>query len=216
MSPMWPFKPKKEIGEICTDFYASHVFRPEVTLKKGPVLWDGALQSIENVDYAISGVPREEFVREFNALRVELFGLAWAHQHDDAEYVLREVLFTRRYLEAIGRPDVWTAMAEYSSTVESASGQTGVGLQQREARLKRFEGEGVDPDSGQRAVNRLGTEASWQDGGTVEALATTFPERLGRPLRAQGAARLKEIIGELYLEAQASIKSVKVLTTWES
>ena len=71
------FKRKIGIQELSLEFYNTQVFHPRVDL--GAVAWDAVRGYIAEADGTIMAVEEAVFLRELNALRVELFDLACVH-----------------------------------------------------------------------------------------------------------------------------------------
>ena len=105
---MWPFKRRVEIVDFCQEFYNSEVFRPDVGA--GALVWDTLLKAIVDADGSYGSIEQADFVRELNAMRVEIFGLAWVHQLGKKELIVPELVFTQRYLRSMNRNDIWEAM----------------------------------------------------------------------------------------------------------
>ena len=206
---MWPFKRKVGIEGFCQEFYNSHVFRPMVGLKGDPiVIWDGALKAIEEGDSSIAATAESDFLLELNSARMECFGLAWVHRLKEEEPILREVYFTKRYLESMQRPDLWEAMADYNRAALASADESVV--QARAELTARWVREGVQPDLAERAANRQGTVDSWNSGATASTLTHTFMRRLECQLNSEGETTLQSIVGQLYVEADSEIRAVRV------
>ncbi len=199
---MWPFKPKMEIGEFCGDFYNSRVFRPMVSLQKdAPLVWDSAFKSIEDVDYAISQADQQSFITEFNALKIELFGLAWTHTLRQEEYLVRETIFTRKYLDDMKRQEIWDAMANYNQAIAASAQELDDRSNERERVVVRLVNNGLEEAAAKRVVNRSGTDQSWEQRNTIVRLGDAFQRGLGVTLQDSGRATLEQLIEELYPES---------------
>ena len=208
------FKPKVAIGGVCGEFYNSRVFRPTLARKKrAPIVWDAVLKAIQDVDYSVSLVDQTVFVDELNALRIELFGLAWVHHLKDEDYIIREILFTKKYLDDMNRSNIWEGMGHYNRAIVDSADQVQERQGEREALTATWAGSGVDPECSTRAVNRLSTVEAWERGIIPERLVDTFADRIGCQLQPPGKAKLQEIIEQLYDDALREIKSVKVQVT---
>lgn len=118
---MWPFKRRVEIVDFCQEFYNSEVFRPDVGA--GALVWDTLLKAIVDADGSYGSIEQADFVRELNAMRVEIFGLAWVHQLGKKELIVPELVFTQRYLRSMNRNDIWEAMADYNQAVLGSAEQ---------------------------------------------------------------------------------------------
>ena len=206
---MWPFKRKVGIEGFCQEFYNSHVFRPMMGVKGDPVvIWDGALKAIEEGDPSIVETAESDFLRELNSVRMECFGLVWVHRLKEEEPILREVYFTKPYLEFMQRPEIWEAMADYSRAAMASADESLAPA--RTELAERWIGEGVEPEVAERAANRQGTVDSWNSGATALMLANAFTHRLSSQLNPEGEAKLQIIVGRLYAEADSAIRAVRV------
>ncbi len=213
---MWPFKPKMSIGGVCGEYYNNNVLRPMVTTKKGgPLVWDAFLKNIENVDYAAAAADEELFRREFAALRVELFGLAWSHLQKEEDFLVREILFTRRYLNDMQRTEVWESMDDYNKTILRSSESMHARQGEREQVVTRLVNNGLDEEPARRVVNRAGSEDSWNEGLISGLMSDTFKDRIDCQLRSQGLQIVEASIKEIYKEAEKTIKSYKIQVSWD-
>lgn len=213
---MWPFKPKMSIGGVCGEYYNNNVFRPMITTKKGgPLVWDAFLKNIENVDYAAAAADEELFKREFFALRMELFGLAWAHLQKEEDFLVREILFTRKYLDDMQRTEIWESMDDYNKTILRSAESMNPRQGQREQVVMRLVNNGLEEEPARRVVNRAGSESSWTEGLISGLLSDTFKDRIDCQLRSQGLQIVEGSIKDIYKEAEKTIKSFKIQVSWE-
>lgn len=111
-------KPKLSIEELCRSYYDSQIFHAifdgvDATQR----ILDVAFDSIANEDPSFSKVDRKLFEKEMAGLHLELFALAWFHKFKKDEYIIRQSIFTHRYLKEIDRLDIWETMGEYNKAV---------------------------------------------------------------------------------------------------
>ena len=133
------FRQKVGIEEFCHDYYISHVFRPRIDAgDHDTVFWDTLYMAIVRADPSAAGVEEAAFRHEFNAIRVELFGLAWVHILKEEEYIIREILFELRYLESQQLQRVWEAMADYNQAVLEAADAVQLRDQERPTMLSEW------------------------------------------------------------------------------
>jgi hypothetical protein len=155
------------------------------------------------------------------ALRVELFGLAWVHQVKRDEYMLREIIFTKGYLDHSEHPDIWDVMADYNKAISDSSFETATEQPARRTNImllnelrfnffKKWVEAGVDDQCAARVANRLGTELAWSASITPPMLVDTLVRRLRCELNSEGRFRLAAVAFGLYRGAKETIKSVRI------
>ena len=210
---MWPFKPRISLGSLCGEFYATCVFQP-MSGVKGPLIWDAVYASIARADYSFAAVEERRFLDEFNALRVELFALAWAHKFKTHELVAHQTLFTWKYLNDVGRQSIWEAMWEYSQAILASAQETGDNADTRQQLYDALNGRGIDEVFAGSIAARFGTQEAWRRGATSGYLASKLQERLGIQLNPAGNQKLLETIDRLYKEARNIIRSFRVVSPY--
>jgi hypothetical protein len=115
-------KPKMSIEDCCRGFYDSQIFKAKISDIARMDFWSYYLAQSKDLvakdDQSFSAVGSDIFWREMTALRMAVFGLACSlkvnHKEDLA---LRQVFFTKRYLEDNGRQDVWDTMGKYNQAI---------------------------------------------------------------------------------------------------
>lgn len=115
-------KPKVSIEDCCRDFYDSQIFKAKISNIARMDFWSYYLAQSKDLiaedDQAFSVVGSDTFWREMTALRMAVFGLQCSLKvHHKVDPVLRQVFFTKRYLEDNGRQDIWDAMGKYNKAI---------------------------------------------------------------------------------------------------
>lgn len=226
-------KPVLSIEEFCWQFFDSQVFQSIIGgTDIGSVFWKTAYDSIKEVDNSFAAIDPATFAWEMTALRVELFGLAWMHHFQLEEWILPEIVATKRYLEENGKLDTWDTMLHYNQAIARSQTEPRKKTPSRrrlpplaagdavlEAHINfmndlrtemfgKWVEVGLDPDCAARVANRTSTDETWNDHPGIEMLATTLMERLGCQLNSEGCFRLKAVIFGLYDGARKAVRSV--------
>ena len=210
---MWPFKPRISLGSLCGEFYATCVFQP-MSGVKGPLIWDAVYAAIARADYSFAAVEERRFIDEFNALRVELFALAWAHKFKSHELVAHQTLFTWKYLNDVGRQWIWSTMWEYTQAILASAQETGDNTGTRQQIHDALVRRGIDEVFVSSITARFGTQEAWRRGATSRYLALKLQERLGTQLNPAGNQQLLAAIDRLYNEARNIIRSFRVVSPY--
>lgn len=197
---------KISVEDNCRVFYDSYIFKSSV----GGVDFSGVLPDffVQKVDPAFSQIDKDALLLEINALRLEMFALAWTHKYLCGPLVLRQSLFTRKYLDVIGRTDVWHRMADYNGAIDyavsrwisdmadnvqsagnklamaakvaSVSRNHGMWKDLKEKNIEDAAGVGgCDEECVERANNRVWSEEAWARQLILEPLIITFCKNLG-------------------------------------
>lgn len=110
-------KPKMSIEEFCKSFYDSQIFL--VNKDFWTFTLDSLRQQITKADQSFSSVDTDSFWHEWTALRMALFMSAFTIRVKlKLEYMVREVVFTKRYLEQIQRVDLWFTLLDYNDVID--------------------------------------------------------------------------------------------------
>lgn len=110
-------KPKMPIEEFCKSFYDSQIFL--VNKDYWAFTLDSLKQQITEADQSFSSVDTDLFWHEWTALRMVLFTSAFTIRVKlKLEYMVREVIFTKRYLEQIQRGDLWFTLLDYNDVID--------------------------------------------------------------------------------------------------
>ena len=206
---MWPLKRRVDYREFCGEFYNNEIFSPRVREKnRGEIYWDGALREIETSDPSFASVDKDIFQREFRAIYCELFSLAWTHRLKKRTYILPQVIYTKGYMDMMEHGDVWDAMSEYNRAVGDSADPSL--HQSRQDLAADLADKGMDPQSAERAANRLATDDGWKSGVISELMASSFLQRVGRNPNSGGSESVHGLTKGLYKRAEATIKGAKI------
>ena len=227
-------RPKISIEEFCQQFYDLQIFHAIIA---GEDVWAGFLgvifKSVAEVDQSFAITAPTVFKREMAALRIELFGLALMHHLQLEEHCLRELVFTRSYLEQNGQLEIWDIMYEYNKTIARAMElpsrepvrRVFTPLASEEVIQKIHLGfmhdlrtdlsnkcakTGADPECSARVANRLSTPDTWTNRTAIEVLTDTLVQRLGCQLNTEALLRLRAVVFGLYKGAKGAIESTNL------
>lgn len=229
-------KPKTSIEEFCQQFYDSVVFHPIIAGEDfNKVWWGTVFDSVAEADHSFASIDPTLFRQEMTALRIELFGLAWMHHLEQENCSLREILFTKSYLEQKGQLEIWDIMSEYNKAIAHATELPSKEPIQRDFMplanekvireasitfirnlrtdlLEKWSETGVDRDCAARVANRLSTSGSWSKGIAVQMLTARLADRLGCDINLNSEAlfRLSALVYGLYNGAKEAFKSVNL------
>jgi hypothetical protein len=213
---------KVSTEEFCRDFYDSQIFHAIIAgTDMSAAFWEYALESVKEADPSLAVDDPAAFRREMTALRVELFGLAGVHEVKRDEYLLREIVFTKSYLDDNKQSEIWDVMADYNGAIANSSFET---APEQPARMKnitilndlrfwsakKWYHAGVDVQCAGRVANRLGTELAWSVNITPPMLVETLVQRLGWQLNPEGCFRLAAVVFGLYNGARETIQAVRI------
>jgi len=113
------------------------IFHPIIAGTDASVAFcETVLKAVREADPSFAAVDPAVFWTEMTALRVELFGLAWVHHLiRDKKCLLRQIAFTKSYLDDNKQPEIWDAMADYNHAIAQSSLQLPTGERARSANL---------------------------------------------------------------------------------
>ena len=115
--PLFKSKSKTSIEDFCKSFYDSQIFL--VNKDYWTFTIDSLRQQISEADQSFSLVDVDSFWHEWTALRIALFTSAFTIRVKlKLEYMVREVIFTKRYLEQIQRADLWHTLLDYNDVID--------------------------------------------------------------------------------------------------
>lgn len=117
-------KPKLIIEECCKQFYDSQIlFSPIIGGQDmGSFYWDSVFNSIVEADNSFARIDKALFQRETTALHMALFMTAFTIRVKlKLEYMVRQVLFTKRYLQDNRRLDLWDVMLKYNDVIDHSA-----------------------------------------------------------------------------------------------
>lgn len=217
-------RPEIEIEEFSREFYDSNIFHAIIA---GEDMWSSfcevSFNSVVEADELFTGVDRDLFQQEMTALRMEVFGLAYTHHLKRDKYLLREITFTRSYLEENEHLDIWDTMLAYNTSIARSSLDIVSGEGMRRAQItsmNKFRMElfskwmesGVAPECAARVGNRMATDVAWDKQITLKHLTATLADRLGCDINLNSEAlfRLSAIIFGFYKGAKEAIESANL------
>ncbi|GAB3390445.1 hypothetical protein [Lysobacter fragariae] len=214
-------KPKVRLAEFCRNFYDTHHFPSAVGGVNPTEGYAQVIQrSIVEVQPTFAAVNPASLASEIAPLRFEIFGLAWLHRLGDKR-AAEQSDFTMRYLNEVGRADVWQAIKDYngasarSSTLgrnsDSAAGRAYLTLinTTRANLFDEWTARGFDPDAVARAANRIGTETAWKTGLTSGFLMLALCQRLNCEPNEAAQDRIAAVVRGFY---NGAVESLKVVT----
>jgi len=233
-------EPDVSIDEFCRKFYDSQIFNPIIGgTDVGLVFWQHAYNSVAEADERFKNININKFQEEANALRMELFALAWMERFKGEQYTLPQSFFTKSYLQEINKTQIWDIMGEYNQVIAKSATLTDTG-KQLEGRLGRARITQINllrfntykrwseaylgskdnmtaEDEARaicigRVVNRIGADIKRGDCIGVKILSGRLAERVGCDFLIGGEAfsRLGRITFGLYEGAKEAIKNVNI------
>lgn len=115
-------KPKMSIEDFCREFYDSQMFKAKISDIARMDFWSYYLAQSKDLiaenDQAFSVVDSDSFWHEMTALRMVVFGLQCSLKvSHKADLIMRQVFFTKRYLEDNRRQDIWDTMGKYNQAI---------------------------------------------------------------------------------------------------
>lgn len=185
-------KPKVPLDEFCRDFYNQNILHANIAgIDAGSMFLDSIQQSVTEADASFANIDSQSFKSEMMVLRSEVFALAWLHQLGEKRGVAQSI-FTKSYLEAEERLDIWEAMEAYNSAIARSSTHgltpdTAAGRMRlayvdsfRFGLFKNWLKHDLDDHKcAARVINRMLTEDAWKKGVTRGYLMLTLCHRLG-------------------------------------
>jgi len=233
-------EPSVSIDECCRKFYDSQIFNPIIGgTDVGLVFLQHAYNSVAEADKRFKNIDFSKFQEEVNALRMELFALAWMERFKGEQYTLPQSFFTKSYLQEINRAQIWDIMGEYNQVIARSATMTDTG-KQLEGRLgraritqinllrfntykrwsKAYIGNKEDmtaEDEGRaicigRVINRIGADIKRGDCIGANILSGRLAERVGCDflLSSEAFSRLGGVTLGLYEGAKEAIKNVNI------
>jgi hypothetical protein len=119
-------KPRVSIEDCCRDFYDSQIFKTGNPDAADMDSWSYFLAqckaSIAEDDETFLLVDSDSFWHEMTALHMAIFGQAFTIRVKlKLEDMVREVCFTRHYLEHKGRKDLWDTLLVYNDVIDHSA-----------------------------------------------------------------------------------------------
>ena len=119
-------KPKMTIEDCCMGFYDSQIFKTKISSIASLDLWSYFLAQCRTLivedDQTFSVVDSDSFWHHMTALHMAIFGLAFTIRVKlKLEHMVREVCFTKRYLEHNRRIDLWHTLLDYNDVLDHSA-----------------------------------------------------------------------------------------------
>lgn len=220
---------KKEVNieDLCRDFYDNFILNPVVGgVDVTNVFPECLKETITEVEPEFNKIELEKLNNEIIILRFELYALAWIHKFGD-KHAFTQSVFTKRYLKAKGRNDIWDGMEHYNEAISHAT----VKLENSNPSIirKKFDladikiaeakqkGITVDENIG-RPINRMFSEKVWENGTITYFLTLALCHQLGLgsgpdylgPKNDEAMLRFAVFINGLYEGAKQSWDKIKI------
>lgn len=124
--PLLKSKPKVSIEDCCRGFYDSQIFKTKISNIASMDFWSYFLAQCKTLiaedDQTFSLVDSDSFWHEMTALQMAVFGLTFTIRVKlKLEDMVREVYFTKRYLEHNRRIDLWHTMLDYNDVIDHSA-----------------------------------------------------------------------------------------------
>ena len=231
------------VEEFCQSFYDSFVFLPTAEGRRvHRTLWDKVLDSLMSTEDSSIGPDHTLFGDELTAVQLEAFGLAWMHNFrlekyagSEEQYILPEIVFTKRYLEQYALQGIWAAMGAYNEAVGEAILHPRIEAADRvatplisledqarfAAERRRFQkdlmvgamekwSQVIGSDCASHLLKRTSTRHDWGGRPIAIFLALALIKRLrwGIGLESEVFMGIEAVINRLYNDSKAAIESV--------
>jgi hypothetical protein len=182
-------KTKTDAAEFAKSFYDRYVFGPDPSGDDfAQTVAEVTRRQISEADSSFAAVSLARLKEELLALWLEMIGTAWTHE-SKVEAAVASSEATKGYLAALGRLDLWEAMADYNAAVaESATygadpqSRTGRAwlLMVNKGRADFFDEwhQGRDGEAVARVANRIHAVASYKSGAMQSMVALQVTHRL--------------------------------------
>jgi len=119
-------KPTMSIEDCCRGFYDSQIFKTKISNIASMDFWSYFLDQCKTLiaedDQTFSLVDSDSFWHEMTALQMAVFGLTFTIRVKlKLEDMVREVYFTKRYLEHNQRIDLWHTLLDYNDVIDHSA-----------------------------------------------------------------------------------------------
>lgn len=213
------FKTKKDAVDFSRDFYEQHLFSSKFDV--GGTYAQVVHRQICGTDPNFAKVQLPRLKDEMLGLQLEMIGTAWTHKSKESAAIANSE-FTKQYLADKSRADLWEIMGEYNqvvarSTTYGAKPDTPTGRARiaftnsmRTEIYKGWRKKGHDGEAVARVVNRLMSNASWNQGITPILLGVRMMFRLDLEESESIAQNLPAIAFGFYQGAKESLEGIKL------
>ena len=186
--PLFNRRLRVDAAEFCRHWYEHFVFPSDAEVIRAAdalveQVLDQVILAVQEAGFDPLGLDLDLLTDELLALRLELFGTAYAHRTRDKVLLgLAETTTTKQYLSEKGRSDLWERMAIYNQTIAAGPATRGTKSlirmidQMRVGLFKDYIKAGAERECAVRALNRLGTDVDF---------LKIAPSRLGYVLAGQ-------------------------------
>ena len=220
------FSRKPEVGleDFCRDYYDRFILNPvDVTSDFGAAYLDAVRDSLTEADASFSRVTTDELRAATIPLGFELLALAWLDKFGD-RFAVQNSVFTKSYLQAIEREDIWRDSEPYNQAVarlvtagkdlSNAPDRFSVGViaKMRELLFKQYVEAGYDSECVARVLNRISVGKPRKVTSIPVALTFVLTDKLGFPigLNDEAGFRLTAVILSYYKGARQSLDKVRI------
>lgn len=119
-------KPRMSIEDCCRGFYDSQIFKTKIFNTASMDFWSYFLAQCKTLiaeeDQTFSLVDSDSFWHQMTALQMAIFGLAFTIRVKlKLEDMVREVYFTKHYLEHKRRIDLWDTLLDYNDVIDHSA-----------------------------------------------------------------------------------------------
>jgi hypothetical protein len=167
--PIFSRKKKVNLTDFCTAYCDEFFFgKTEVAETYNSLI----SEKIIEVDPDFQKVNNTNLAHQILILRLELFSLAWFHEFGHKSSI-EQAVFTKAYLNNKGLISIWEAIEPYNQAIaksalhgytsDTMNGRVQI-LDVNKTRMdlfKKYHSEGVDNKCIARALNKYGTQRSW-------------------------------------------------------
>jgi len=210
--------------EFCSAFYDEAFYSVVGGVDMWKVFAEKSHQMIAEADSHFKQVNFPAFISELQALRLEVFGVAWLHCVKD-KFAPSQSAFTKLYCEEHGRADIWEMMVNYNQAIARATADHGgrdpnrrmdraqiVFVNNMRASLfDKWIALGYDPESVARAANRIFCENPWKSYRTHMYLSVVLTDQLKCEINEEARSRVIAVIQGFYAGAAEAIREVTIV-----
>lgn len=181
----------------------------------------------QKIDATLSNSDKQKAISELRALQFELFALAWTHKFVFDVTVIKQSVFTKKYLFEKGMDNIWDKMNDYNDMIGAAtldwlSNVAKINLSFNYNMRKDLISKNIESaekigfvidDSINRINNRLWSENAWRQKYIHKILVPQFGKKLNinqKDLNREDVIHLSEIISGSYSGSQKSLKTIKI------
>lgn len=181
----------------------------------------------QKIGSTLSNNDRQKAIIELRALQFELFALAWTHKFIVDLTVIKQSVFTKKYLLEKSMNIIWDKMNDYNDMIGAATLDwlTHVAkinlsfnynmrkdLISKNIEIAKLEGFVMD-ESINRINNRIWSENAWRQNYVHKMIIPQFGKKLNilpADLNREDVLHFSEIINGSYNGANKSLKNIKI------